>query len=177
MMNEPHEGANTMKSKHISAKDTNKMIRQALKRSFPGHKFRVRLSGGSTDIAWIDGPTTEEVEAVAKPFGSATFDSMTDCRGVRSQLALNEDGDFERVYYGVAFVFCKREVSDEVAEEIAAEVRREVPEFNTRDMFHIRWCWDGDGFVTDAQHALNGMQVIRQKHEMTSYAPVKKASK
>lgn len=69
-------------TRYISAADTAKLVRAALKRDFPGVKFSIRsktYSGGaSIDVKWIDGPRTRDVEAVAKQYAGGRFDGMID---------------------------------------------------------------------------------------------------
>lgn len=51
-----------MKVDYLSAADTAKLVRVALKRSFPGTRFSVRsktYSGGaSIDVSWMDPPAS-----------------------------------------------------------------------------------------------------------------------
>lgn len=58
------------------------MIRRDLKAAFPGFKFYVRSGGGanvsSIDVAWADGPTSKQVDAVIGVYSSKSFDGMTD---------------------------------------------------------------------------------------------------
>jgi hypothetical protein len=70
---------------YLSCADTAKLVRAALKETFPGVKFSVKSSvyagGASINIAYIDGPSAPQVEAVAKAFQGAYFDGMTDYKG------------------------------------------------------------------------------------------------
>lgn len=112
-------------SKYLSAADTAKLIRAALKEAFASIKFSVRsktYSGGaSIDVRWIDGPTAHQVEAIAKKFEGASFDGMTDSMSYRdAQL------DGERVHFGANFVFCNRDDSERA---IAGAIRRVCSRF------------------------------------------------
>lgn len=64
------------------AAETAKLIRKELKAAFPGVKFRVRSRnfsmGDAVDIEWDLGPTTAQVEAVAKKYQDGDFNGMTD---------------------------------------------------------------------------------------------------
>jgi len=68
----------------VSVVDTAKLVRRALKRAFPGQKFRVRsrsYSGGaSISVRWTDGPTEPEVRAIVAPYAGADFDSSIDLK-------------------------------------------------------------------------------------------------
>lgn len=71
-------------TRYLSCAETAKLIRVQLKTKFPGIKFGVKshvYSGGaSIRIDWIDGPTQEMVDAVAKPFAGSGFDGMIDMK-------------------------------------------------------------------------------------------------
>jgi hypothetical protein len=60
-----------------------KNIRVELKRAFPSVSFRVRTqkySGGdNVNVSWTDGPTAEQVKAIADKYAGGSFDGMTDC--------------------------------------------------------------------------------------------------
>ncbi len=69
-------------TRYISTADTAKLIRKALRRSFPGQQFFVRSRtysmGASIDVSWMDGPTEKEVGSVTQAYASAGFDGMID---------------------------------------------------------------------------------------------------
>lgn len=71
-----------MATTYISAADTAKLVRSALKCHFPGIKFSVKsktYSGGaSINVDWIDGPTRAQVEAVTDNYAGGRFDGMID---------------------------------------------------------------------------------------------------
>ena len=99
-----------METKYISAVNTAKLIRKALKESFPSVKFSVRTStysgGASVRVAWTDGPTEKQVSRVAGVFEGATFDGMQDLKEYR-RLAM----DSQLVHFSADFVFCNRSYS------------------------------------------------------------------
>lgn len=109
---------------YISLKDTNALIRKALRASFPGVKFSVTgnsyAGGASTEVRWTDGPTTAAVEKVARAYQGATFDSMTDSMDYVTDV--DEHGN--RVHYAADWVFCTRKVSPEAAAEARALLER-----------------------------------------------------
>lgn len=111
-------------AKYISCADTAKLIRQALKESFPGIKFGVTsktYSGGaSINVRWTDGPNKAQVEAVAGVFSGAYFDGSIDLKGSTYAMV-----DGVQVRFGADFIFCNREASSTlVAKAIAAVARR-----------------------------------------------------
>jgi hypothetical protein len=66
----------------ISTKDTAAMLRGALRTTFPGVKFSVRISRGTAygwlDVSWEDGPTMRQVDEVAGRYEGSRFDGMDD---------------------------------------------------------------------------------------------------
>ncbi len=110
----------TTTKNYLTAAQTTKLIRAALKAAFPGQRFSVRLGSGrrSARVSWIDGPTTEVVDAVVSAFAGGRFDGMTDCMGyVTSTL---EDGTVFQS--GCDFVFTDRDASVETADTIKKHV-------------------------------------------------------
>ena len=95
---------------YLSCADTAKLIRAALKESFPGVKFSVRSSvysgGASININYVDGPSYEQVKTVAGMFEGSYFDGMTDYKG-SNYGAL----DGNEVSFGADFVFVNRSFS------------------------------------------------------------------
>ncbi len=73
-----------MNVEHVSAAGTAKLIRAALKHSFPGVRFSVRsrtyAGGASINVEWTDGPTARMVEAVAGQFAGGRFDGSIDMK-------------------------------------------------------------------------------------------------
>jgi len=68
--------------RYLSCAETAKLVREAVKRHFPGTRFSVRsdnyAGGASIHVSWALGPTTKEVEVVAKQFEGKDFDGMID---------------------------------------------------------------------------------------------------
>jgi hypothetical protein len=96
--------------RYISCADTAKLVREALKKAFPGVKFSVRSStysgGASIRVKWTDGPETKKVECVAGAFAGADFDGMIDLKSYHES-----DLNGERVHFGADYVFCDRNYS------------------------------------------------------------------
>ena len=92
---------------YLSCADTAKLVRAALKETFPGVKFSVKSSvyagGASINIAYTDGPSASQVEAVAQAFQGAYFDGMTDYKGSNYNTL-----DGQAVRFGADFIFVKR---------------------------------------------------------------------
>lgn len=114
----------------LSAAETAKLVRKALKSSFPGVKFSVRSStysgGASIDIAWIDGPRIYEVDAVVGRYQGADFDGMIDLKTHREPLLMaGPDGELREVRCGADFIFTHREYSPEFLRAEAERCLRE----------------------------------------------------
>lgn len=99
-----------MSKKYFTCAETAKLIRKALKETFPKVKFSVRSSvysgGASINVGWIDGPTSDQVDGVVKMFEGSYFDGMTDYKGL-NYSAING----EEVRFGADFVFTNRKYS------------------------------------------------------------------
>lgn len=112
-----------MSSKYVSCADTAKLVRQALKESFPGIKFSVTsktYSGGaSINVGWTDGPNDAQVEAVGGVFSGGYFDGSIDLKGSTYALV-----DGLQVRFGADFIFFNRRYSDAVIEKAIAQVCR-----------------------------------------------------
>lgn len=106
---------------YISQADTNKMIRKVLKETFPGIKFSVRGSGGSsTNIGWTDGPNKTQVENVIGVFEGSYFDGMIDYKGSRFAWLNGEE-----VSFGADFIFYNRDNSKTLERKIANRLIQE----------------------------------------------------
>lgn len=85
----------TSEKTYLTVADTAKLLRQHLRRAFPGVKFSVRSSryagGASIDVSWTDGPTDSEVDAIAGRYAGARFDGMIDMASYVSHW-LEDDG-------------------------------------------------------------------------------------
>lgn len=95
---------------YLSCAETAKQLRQALKETFPAVKFSIRshtYSGGaSIDVAWTDGPTAKQVEAICDRFEGAIFDGMTDCKYYQTHRINGQD-----IHYGADYIFPQRRLS------------------------------------------------------------------
>lgn len=69
---------------YLSAAETAKLLRQALKRRFPGAKFSVRSKtysmGASITVKWWNGPAEIEVKALCDQFEGSRFDDSIDLK-------------------------------------------------------------------------------------------------
>lgn len=84
-----------MNSTYLSAAETAKLIRAALKKAFPAQKFSVRSEnfsmGSAVRVSWDGGPEQKAVEAVTGPFQCKRFDGSIDY-GWTVRLWLLPDG-------------------------------------------------------------------------------------
>lgn len=97
-------------AKYLSVVETAKLVRAALKEAFPTVKFKVKSNsysgGASIDVKYVDGPTYDQVNAIAKKFAGAYFCGMTDYQG-----SLYKAFQGEQVNFGANFVFVTRMLS------------------------------------------------------------------
>ena len=77
---------------YLTCAETAKLLRKALKKSFPGVKFSVRSDRNSIRIEYLDGPAKSEVTKLANGYEGAGFDGMIDLKYYNNH-AVNEDGD------------------------------------------------------------------------------------
>lgn len=102
---------------HVTAA---KAIKEALTKLWPSVKFSVVsdsfANGNSIDIYWNFGPTTEQVERIAKKYEYGRFDSMTDCSYTEDTVVLTEGNEFKRLG-GAKFVMCQRSYKSALVSE------------------------------------------------------------
>lgn len=136
----------------LSASETAKVLRKALKNAFPKTKFSVRsktYSGGaSIHFDWTDGPTSETVRKVSDGFAGGGFDgsidlaySVTSWMMPNGSIIAHSEGTVGShgvhcsitneaphptailVHFGANYVFPKREYSDDVYATAIAEIQ------------------------------------------------------
>jgi len=117
-------------SEYIDTKEVAKLIRKALKESFPAYKFSVRLEryagGSSITVSWTDGPTVNQVEQVAGVFEGSYFDGMIDYKGSRYHKL-----DGERVHFGSDYIHCYRSHTDGA---ICSAIIKAAMEYGTKNL-------------------------------------------
>lgn len=160
----------TATTEHISAVDTAKLVRKALRRRFPGVRFSVRTStysgGASVRVGWTDGPTSWDVDAVVKPYAGAGFDGSIDLRyhtaawlhddgtvtfastsgtegsrgSVPSDIAPPQDSSARLVRFGAHYVTTCREVSDRLRDAAEQVVAATAPTLGGAHGAQCRGC-------------------------------------
>lgn len=101
-------------------KTCGKNIRTELKKNFPKTKFSVKFSrfsgGNSFDISWVDGPKTQDVDAIVQKYQNRHPDeySMGDYWDEKQSI-------FNKMFGSVGYVMTSRKISDEAKEKIRAE--------------------------------------------------------
>jgi len=137
-----------MSKRYINIVDTAKLIRAALKDTFPGVKFAVRASkysmGSNIDVSWTDGPSTRAVEAITDQYYGTGFDSMTDCT-THHDSTLNG----ETVHFSGSRPHLNRDITPELEAKMARvwdtmESRHRVALLNRHDF--PRWPEDRPGY-------------------------------
>jgi len=127
-------------STYIDTKEVAKLIRKALKESFPAYKFSVRLEryagGSSITVSWTDGPTVNQVEQVAGVFEGSYFDGMIDYKGSRYHKL-----DGVQVHFGADFIFCNRNHTEKT---ITSAIIKAAMEYGTNDLPTVKDFENGD---------------------------------
>lgn len=129
-----------MSREYLSCSETAKLVRGALKKSFPDTKFTVRSSvysgGASIRCGWVDGPTEKKVRGVTGVYAGGRFDGMIDMAysvesylmpdgsatygkspGSQGSMGVEPGYDYKApagarlVRFGADFVFCDKEYS------------------------------------------------------------------
>lgn len=137
--------------KHYTCAETAKLVRQALKANFPQVRFSVRSNtysgGASIDVHWTDGPTEDQVDAVAGRYEGAGFDGMIDLKyscyhyelpdgsiqfastpGTSGSMglvdAVNNPQPINavKVHFGANYVQCSRTLSEALVRRVAPAV-------------------------------------------------------
>jgi hypothetical protein len=141
-----------MSDRYLSCAETAKLLRLALKESFPGQKFSVRSSvyagGASIHVKWMDGPTAKAVEPILSAFKASYFDGMIDYKGSNYHSL-----DGQEVRFGSDFVFGERRLTKPMAEAIAAKV---AEKYGRSDWAEVH---GGEYFGYYVQQAVNGPNV------------------
>lgn len=111
----------TSTTTYVTATDTAKLIRKALKARFPGQKFSVqtdKYSGGATiNVLWTDGPGEQAVKDVTADFEGGQLDSTGDFT-----VPVTQKKDGQRIRYGARHIWAERSVSEEAYKAIEPEV-------------------------------------------------------
>ena len=108
----------------VDAVETGKLMRKALRKSFPDAKFSVRMSRGTAwgnfYISWTDGPTETDVGRVLDLFQGKDFDGMTDSTTYRPPVTDHETG--KSIKYGAGLLLYSRTLSPGLKEALTAHV-------------------------------------------------------
>jgi hypothetical protein len=108
-------------TKYLTCAETAKLVRAALKESFPGIKFSVKSSvysgGASINIRYENGPTYDQVKAVVGMFEGAYFDGMTDYKGSNYGSL-----DGEECRFGADYIFVNRKFTRAFLEDAVESV-------------------------------------------------------
>jgi glyceraldehyde-3-phosphate dehydrogenase/erythrose-4-phosphate dehydrogenase len=111
-----------MKKNITEAAKAAKLIREELKKAFPGMKFSVTSDnfsmGDAVRISYQDGPKSDKVEAIVKKYQYGNFNGMEDIYEISNSI----EGLFQ-----VKFVTISRRAS----EEVKAQIRQEIESGNS----------------------------------------------
>jgi len=97
-----------------------KNIRVELAKAFPGVKFSVKgksFSGGdSIDVAWIDGPTSKQVDAIIDKYSAGSFDGSDDSYTYSHSAWIEAFGDAK-------YIMANRHYSDALVDRAIKIIR------------------------------------------------------
>jgi hypothetical protein len=106
---------------YLSCAETAKLVRAALKESFPGVKFSVKSStysgGASINVSYTDGPSASQVKGVVQVFEGSYFDGMTDYKGNNYNSL-----DGQPVSFGADFIFVNRQFTAPILTSVVVDV-------------------------------------------------------
>lgn len=124
-----------------------KNLRKDLKKHFPGVKFSVRADYSSINVKWVDGPTRAMVEAIANRYQSGSFNGMED-------IYEFSHSPFTTLFGGAQYVFCYRDLSDELEAATFERLRRRYPEAPTLEDYRRGHLWQFEAYRYTVQEAL-----------------------
>lgn len=104
---------------YMPAVEVAKLVRKTLKETYPNDKFSVRKERSTIYINWTDGPPQQAVKDLTDQYAGEGFDGQQDMRYSRGH---GTEIDGVRYEYLTDFVFCRREVSEDVQDELMAEL-------------------------------------------------------
>lgn len=107
-------------TKYISTADTAKIIRKALKESFPDMKFSVKSKSLVVGISWTDGANVEQVKSVIGHLKAAYFDGSIDYKG-----SIYHMHQGQQVHLGADYLNFKREYTDAAIQRAIERVYRD----------------------------------------------------
>lgn len=97
----------TQQREWLSCAETAKILRQALKREFPGTKFSVRsktyAGGASISVDYSDDLDREHIRRVCDQFAGGRFDGMTDLAYAAEHWLLPDGTAIVRREYGHSY--------------------------------------------------------------------------
>src|SRR5262245_11049728 len=117
-----------MKTRYLTAAETAKLVRAALKADFPGVVFKVRSStyanGAAVDGWWTEGPTDHAVRASVDRYQGADFDGMIDLKIDRPDSLVEVNGVRQVVSFGADYVMTHRSYSEAAKLNAALQFER-----------------------------------------------------
>ena len=132
---------------HSGGVEAAKNLRKDLKKHFPGVKFSVRSDYSSINVKWVDGPTRAMVEAIANRYQSGSFNGMED-------IYEFSHSPFTTLFGGAQYVFCYRDLSDELEAATFERLRRRYPEAPTLEDYKRGNLWQFEAYRYTVQEAL-----------------------
>lgn len=111
----------TLPSRVVAAKN----IRIELKEAFPGIKFSVKTRsfsmGDDINVAWTDGPTSKQVDAIIQKYCAGSFDGMVDLYTYNSSAWTKAFGDAK-------YISANRHYSDALERQVIEALKKKYSE-------------------------------------------------
>ena|ERR1041385_7359311 len=152
----------------LSAVDSAKLLRQALKTHFPATKFSVTLDRGTAygcaSVRWTDGPTVRLVDTIVDPFSGEGFDGSIDCAyHIDTNIANGQRS-------GLRLISTSREISYCLAVKAAAKVADYfgVPTPTITDCGHY-WRVENDKHMVGAFNEYWSTMIHRAASDASQY--------
>lgn len=117
----------------IDTVEAARLLRAALKATWPGVRFSVRRGQGTSAdwlyVGWIDGPVVRQVQALADQYRGYRFNAMTDTLDDRPATLFALDGESpEPVRFDVEGINPHRQIGPDGIAAVAAAVLRVAPD-------------------------------------------------
>ena len=165
-MNNLKSPMNSPSAEYLSVAETAKLVRAALAKEFPGHKFSVKsesyAGGASIRVNYAGGPPSDAVEAVVAPYRGGAFDGMIDMAYSKYSW-LAKDGSASRAF-SAGTMGSMGTHAEEFGDPHAAGCR--YVRFGSDFIFVNRECLPDEYWVAiDRFERETGMRVRHEDHE------------
>lgn len=162
-------------TRYISTKETAVLVRQALKATFPGTKFSVRMGTGTgsawLSVTWEDGPTDAQVTPLVDRYSGSVWNANGDDTYVQNEntlLYLEGEELPEEVHFVVSGINTHRSMSEGVQKEVISRIVTALDgkDFNADN---IEWLQVGEARIREVGNCVE--RGIWQVFAVTDFSP------